>query len=302
MSALDEVLRHAAHGFKIFPVDARKRPLIEHWRDDATSDPSAIKAWWERWPHADPALALPAGMVVVDIDVKHGRDGYRDFRDRAGCDPQDVLTPQSTTPSGGLHLFYAAAKPYKNAVAIDGTGIDVRAEGGYVVLPLPGNGREWIRPLISAPLLPAPSWLDRALKREPLTLAPRAALVPSSTDPWAQGKAQGELKKACDRIVTAPPGAQDATRHAQCFYIGGLIARGDLGYAEGYAALLKAAHAMPVHRAGEPWRNLDERVARSIESGMERPLALSETEQWVRNFRARMRRVRPTGSAGARNG
>jgi hypothetical protein len=79
-----------------------------------------------------------------------------------------------------------------------------------------------------------------------------------------------------------------------------LIARGDLGYEEAYAALLEAACAMPVHR--DPWRNLEERVARSIESGMERPLALSETEQWVRNFRARMRRMRPAASAGARNG
>ena len=34
---------------------------------------------------------------------------------------------------------------------------------------------------------------------------------------------------------------------------------------------LEAACAMPVYR--DPWRNLDERVARSIESGMERPLA-----------------------------
>jgi hypothetical protein len=42
---------------------------------------------------------------------------------------------------------------------------------------------------------------------------------------------------------------------------------------------------MPVYR--DPWRNLDVRVARSIESGMERPLALSQTEQWVRDFRAR---------------
>jgi hypothetical protein len=88
---------------------------------------------------------------------------------------------------------------------------------------------------------------------------------------------------------------QDATRHTQCFFIGGLIARGDLGYEEAFVALLAASRAMPAHR--EPWRNLEERVARSIEAGMERPLALSETEQWVRDFRARMRLKRPTTGA-----
>jgi hypothetical protein len=244
-------------------------------------------------------------MVVVDVDVKGGKRGYDDFKRLAGCAPEEVATPRASTPSGGMQVFYAASKPYKNAVAIGGTGIDTRAEGGYVVLPLPGNGREWLGELIGATLLPAPAWLDCVLKqapvtRAPLTLAPRSALVPSSSDSWAQRKAQAQLERACGRIVAAPCGAQDSTRHVQCFYIGGLIARGDLGYEEAYAALLEAACAMPVYR--DPWRNLDARVARSIESGMERPLPLSETESWIRNFRARMRLMRPTTSAGTRNG
>jgi hypothetical protein len=230
---------------------------------------------------------------------EHGKDGYRDFSDRAGCDPHEILTPMATTPSGGLQLFYAASKPYKNAVAIGGTGIDIRTEGGYVVLPGPGNGRQWLRPLIGAdgamaPLLPAPAWLDCVLRKAPLVLAPRAALTPPSSDPWAQGKAQTELEKACARIVAAPSGEQDATRHAQCFYIGGLVGRGDLDYATAYAALLGAACAMPVYR--DPWRNLESRVARSIEAGMARPLTLSETEAWVRNFRARLS-TRPSAPA-----
>ena len=94
-----------------------------------------------------------------------------------------------------MQLFYAASKPYKNAVAIDGTGIDTRTEGGYVVLPLPGNGREWLRPLIGARGAPAGAGVARLRvetapsTRAPLTLAPRAALAPPSSDPWAQKKA-----------------------------------------------------------------------------------------------------------------
>jgi Bifunctional DNA primase/polymerase, N-terminal len=295
-------LRYVAHGLRIFPVNAAKKPLTKHGFKDATTDPAVIEGWWTKWPAADPALAVRADMVVVDIDVKHGKHGYDDFKRLAGCDPSDVLTPQSTTPSGGRQLFYRASVNYKNAVAIGGTGIDTRSEGGYVVLPGDGNGRQWLRELIGAALLPAPAWLDSALRqvRAPLVLAPRAALAPSSSDPWAQRKARSELEKACARIVAAPWGAQDSTRHAQCFYIGGIIARGDLGYAEANAALYEAACAMPVYR--DPWRNLEERVARSIGAGMERPLAVSETELWMRSFRARMRLKRPMASAGARNG
>lgn len=53
-----------------------------------------------------------------------------------------------------------------------------------------------------------------------------------------------------------------------CFNIGGMIGRGDLDYATAFSALVAAACAMPTYR--DPWRNLDERVARSIKAGMVR--------------------------------
>jgi hypothetical protein len=285
-------LRYAAAGMRIFPVNANKKPLTTHGFKDASCDPEAIEAWRAKWPHCEFGWALLAGVVVVDVDVKHGKNGYADFKRIAGCDPRDAVTPMASTPSGGMQLFYAAAKPYKNAVAIGGTGLDTRAEGGYVLLPLPGNGREWLRPLIGASLLPAPAWLDAASRKAPspwapLILAPPSALASPSSDQWAQKAARAQLDRACAKIAAAPCGAQDATRHAQCFYIGGLIARGDLDYATAYAALLEATCAMPVYR--EPWRNLEERVAGSLLAGTRAPLALSETEQWVRDFRARMR-------------
>ena len=298
MSLIEVVLRCAAAGLRVFPVNARAAPLTRHGFKDATTE----------WPHCGFGWAVPADIVVVDLDVKNGKIGLRDFQDRAGCDPHDVLTPQATTPSGGLHLIYAASKAYKNAVAIDRTGIDTRAAGGYIVLPTPDSSRTWLRPLIGddgvrVPLAEAPAWLDVAVRKEPstrppLVLAPRAALIPpaSDSDSYAQKSARAQLERACAKIVAAPEGAQDATRHAQCFYVGGLIARGDLDYGQAYAALLEAALAMPAY--ADPWRNLETRVVRSLESGMAAPLPLTETESWVRNFRARMRLMRP----GARHG
>ena len=53
-----------------------------------------------------------------------------------------------------------------------------------------------------------------------------------------------------------------------------------------YEALLEAACAMPAHR--EPWRISKRSPARS-RPAWQRPLALSQTEQWMRDFRARMR-------------
>lgn len=294
-------LRYAEAGMRVFPIDARNRPLVR-WKEAATADPTTIEGWFAQAPHIGLGWAIPEGIVVVDLDEKGGKRGTRDFQRLDGRSAHDVATPQATTPSGGLHLIFAATRSYKNmAPAIVGTGVDTRALGGLIALPLPGNGREWLRPLIGAELLPAPAWLDCALRtapqaRAPLILAPRAALVPPSSDSQAQRGARAKLAQACARIAAAPCGAQDATRHAQCFYIGGLVARGDLGYEEAFVGLLVAARAMPAHR--EPWRDLETRVARSLESGIGRPLALSETEQWVHNFRARMRLKR----SGTRHG
>ena len=262
--------------------------------------PIAIEAWRRKWPHCDFGWALPADIVVVDIDVKRGKNGFKDFSASPASTRAISLTPSASTPSGGLQLFYRATKAYKNAVAIGGTGIDTRTEGGYVVLPGPGNGRQWLRALIGAdgamaPLLPAPAWLDFALKRAPstrapLTLAPRAALIAASSDSGRRRKLRQQLERACAKIVAAPCGAQDATRHAQCFYIGGIIAQA--------AAAISTTQrpTRPFSRRRRPCPPIAIRGAISkpasparSRAGMAAPLALSETEQWVRNFRARMR-------------
>jgi hypothetical protein len=133
-------LMYAACGMRVFPVTADKKPLIK-WKEGASADPAAIEAMWRRWPYADIAWALPAGVVVLDIDVKHGLNGYRDFVRLTGSSAFGAETPMTTMPSGGLQLFYAGSKTYKNAApAIPGTGLDTRAEGGLVVLPGPATG------------------------------------------------------------------------------------------------------------------------------------------------------------------
>jgi hypothetical protein len=78
------------------------------------------------------------------------------------------------------------------------------------------------------------------------------------------------LKRACARVIAAPEGAQEHIRNRECFNIGGMIGRGELDYATAFTALVAAARAMPTYR--DPWRNLGDRVARSIEAGMVRLL------------------------------
>ena len=189
---------YADHGLPILPVRPDKTPLTPHGLKDASTDPPALEKWWRAWPYADPAWALPATVVVIDVDVKPGRNGYHGFKLLEGCDPRDVMTPTTSTPSGGIHLFYEAPQAYRNRVAIEGTGIDVRAEGGYVILPGHKNGRWWVNKLRTTPMAPAPAWLDIALK-ETLSASGFPCLPSSSSAPLEREQALATLKRACAR-------------------------------------------------------------------------------------------------------
>jgi putative DNA primase/helicase len=265
MTPLAWALAYAAYGLAVIPVAADKRPITTHGLKDATRDPAIIEGWWRRWPYADSAWALPATVVVVDIDVKAGKNGYRDFERLDGRDPRTVVTPSTSTPSGGLQNFYAASKLYRNRVAVERTGVDLRTEGGYVVLPGCRNGRKWLKPLRTTPLLPAPAWLDRTLNEARSPPDPLHLHAPSS-NPSDRKPGLAELEHACAKIILAPNGSQENVRHAQCFYLGALIGRGELDYETAYAACLAAARAMPTYR--DSWRDLERRVERSIKAGI----------------------------------
>jgi hypothetical protein len=121
-------------GAKILPCKADKTPLIAGGVHGASSDPAQIRAWWAQWPYAEIGIAIPDSIVVVDLDCKRGLDGLRDFRALGARGPLETETPIASTPSAGLHLYYACPEgiAFCNKVRINGYAIDVRAIGGYV--------------------------------------------------------------------------------------------------------------------------------------------------------------------------
>ena len=260
---LDWALAYAKAGMPVFPVGASKKPLTYHGVKDATTDEVQIRAWWTSWPRADPAWAVPANVVVVDLDRKRGDDGFKDFVAHEGAHPDDVATPQASTPTGGRHLVYAAnGSTYRNNVRPNGLGLDLRTHGGYIALPGPGNGRTWLRPL-TTPLAHVPAWVapaPAARARQQGAQRPFAGETPF---------ARAALERACLAIEEAPNGAQEATLNKECFSIGGLIGAGELEIEVAVAALTAAAHRMPAY--AEPWVGLEVKVRRAVDDGMRRP-------------------------------
>lgn len=178
ISLVEQALAYAQNGWPVFPVHGKVPykfllPGIQsHGHKDATTDPEQIQAWWTYHPGAN--IALPtgnvSGIIVLDMDVPEGYYNLKNLQSRYGSLPE---TRTSTTAGGGMHYFYqypTDGKAYRGVVGLDGLiGIDVRAEGNYVVLP-PSRlfGRNsasyrWTRE--ETPIAKAPEWLLSVLSQ-----------------------------------------------------------------------------------------------------------------------------------------
>ncbi len=176
---LDAALRLASTGRPVFPCTPRgKQPLTPNGLLDATIDRGTIERWWARWPSANVALLTGAQsrVVVLDVDGDDGAESLRDLEREQGALPS---TTSVVTPRGGQHYYFKhSGCEVRNSAGLLGTGLDIRAEGGYVLAPpsAGANGRRYEADE-RVPIVPMPAWLlARVTERDSSARAP----VPSS--------------------------------------------------------------------------------------------------------------------------
>lgn len=170
LTLIDAALRYASDGWHVFPLQPRgKAPLTPHGFKDATRDPDLIRSWWSRWVDANIGIATgePSGVSVIDVDLGKGGEESLDALIAAhGGDFLNTYTVQ--TGSGGVHLFYKNVPGLGCSAGTLAPGIDVRAEGGYVVaapsVHASGNRYSVVSKL---PLASAPSWLETLAQTKP---------------------------------------------------------------------------------------------------------------------------------------
>ena len=152
---LEAALGYAASGIAVLPVHGTnpsgacscgkpdcpspgKHPHTAHGLKDASTNPETIRAWWTKHATANIAMNCGAsGRVVVDVDDKDGRPGPDTWHALTeGLGEKLEQTALVETPSGGFHVHYLA-DGHRVASKNDllGPGVDVKAEGGYVLLP-----------------------------------------------------------------------------------------------------------------------------------------------------------------------
>lgn len=157
------------HGWSVVPVDPKtKRPLVR-WEvfQRRLPDPHSLAAWLDKRPGAGIAVVtgeVSGRLVVLDLDEGHaeGVSGIRTLREHGLALPPDA--PMVRTASGGFHVYlrWPDGIPLPGNFAGRLPGVDLRAEGGYVVAPptMRPDGRGWRwEQEPDGPLPEAPRWL-----------------------------------------------------------------------------------------------------------------------------------------------
>lgn len=194
----EAALKYAEAQLSVIPCEPLgKRPLTAHGVKDASTDSSVIETWWKTWPGANPGIALPRDLVVLDVDEPNEFDQFLASRSLA-------LPPTASVRTGkGRHLYYRlpASVTARNLVRCF-PGADLRSFGGYTLAPPsihPSGARyTWESPLEA--LSGAPSFLIEAAANQQNAPRPTTPL-----DAWltlvAGGVREGSRNDAIARLA-----------------------------------------------------------------------------------------------------
>lgn len=225
---LEAALIYAHRGWPVIPIHSvqdghcscgraacssiGKHPRTAHGLKDATVEEAQIQDWWRLWPDANVGIVTgnQSGLVVLDIDPRNGgADSLTDLQGRNGALPKTI---QSLTGGGGHHFFFQHPGGIVKSKPIV-KGVDVKADGGYVVAPpsTHGSGERYrwnsLRNPDDVVLAALPVWLRAQLIQ-------RVESLPKPSTGTFPGKIhQGQRNKTLARIAGAMRrhGADEAT-------------------------------------------------------------------------------------------
>lgn len=273
---LQAALDYAARDIPVFPCKPStpnaKQPLVKNGFKAASTDPQQIRAWWAQWP--DAMIGIPTGATsgfwVLDIDAAKAPGEPSGFSTYVALLQQHNETPadhaSQCTPSGGQHILFKYTTPIKNSAGKIGPKIDVRGDGGYIIIApshIHGVGSYTASNGFLDNIPDAPDWLTR-LATEPSQKKARTVPTPAHTPPAYGQKA---LDSECSALAATPRGQQNEELSRSAWRMGNLVAGGHLSYDAARAALLNAIQG---------WEQLDLRkitdtIDRQLKEGMTHP-------------------------------
>lgn len=314
-SMMDYALELAETGFAVFPANpATKKALVKGWDKVATVNESQIREWWSKWPKA--LIAAPTGwgcgFWALDLDAKIVGDTGEviDLDDLVAEIEAEIgeklpETMTARTPRGGEHRYYRMpedGREVRNRNPLM-EHIDVRGEGGYVILPPSvrddGAAYEWQNDLLPQPA--SESLLDLVIKKaDPVPdgadAAPAAHGDFTSTlaqeDEGVRKYALAALDAECHSVRTCTKGGRNSALNKAAYSVGQFVGAGVIARALAFSMLQDAAHANGMIK-DDGIKAAQATINSGLDSGALSPRDLSEQ-------RAKARRRAERG-AGGRN-
>jgi hypothetical protein len=240
---LAEALRYSLRGWQVFPLRPRsKLPACARGFYAATANPATLRRWFGNAHGYNIGLrtGVASGILVLDTDIRHGGPAMlRALEDEHGTLPATL----TAITSNGDHRYFRIDGPIPSSAGRLGLGLDVKADGGYVVAPSSvhpdGAVYRWVDD--TAPLAPAPAWLiDRARRKPPPKISERA-ISSTKVDPGAYGHAA--LEAEIRELVSTPHGGRNIALNRASFSLHQLVAGGELDGGEVEHRLIAATEA-----------------------------------------------------------
>lgn len=229
-SALHHALKLAGQGIPSFPCLPSKAPACPGGFRAATSDPDSLLNLWNRYPGG--LAGVPTGSIsgwdVLDIDPQNGGDDWLSVHQA-----KLPITRIHKTRSGGVHIFFKHKEGLRNSAGKIAPGVDVRAEGGYVIW-WPAADLQVVN--VASPA-DWPEWLLELAVTKPARVEIGYHVAPRT----GSGYAHAALKDAARKLVTAPEGTRNDTLNREMFSMRRFINSGELDIHDVTATLLSAA-------------------------------------------------------------
>lgn len=273
---------YTKRGWRVFPLDGKRPYAGTHGLTDASGDGAQIVAWWQQHPEANVGVrtgAAPDGSGIWVLDLDSGTEAEaRVDAVAAGREYRNTLTVR--TGGGGLHLLYqygpeltayltASGLTLPTRNGIDGKGLDVRSDGGYIVAvpsvhPDTGACYDWEN---KAAIAVAPEWLVRMVAK-PIEQR-RAAPPPPRVEGGGFGAAV--LRTAVGKVAASTVGERHDTLLAQARTVGGYIVSAGISLVEAEAALVEAGEG-----CGKPSGEVRRTVRDGLAYGQREPIAVPD--------------------------
>lgn len=281
----DIAIEYAQFDWYVFPVQ-NKQPLVR-WREESTNDLDRIRSF--DWARAT-GIGLDCGkssIVVIDVDDV---GAVPLLAQKLGWDPVEDDTYVAYTGGGGYHIYYKAGdQAVRNSASKVVAGIDVRGDGGYVVLPpsdhVSGLVYRWYKKPEDG-VRPIPEKLVELLNYREERPEPPAPAPGRVYEKWAMAV----LAEEAAEIENAMPGTRNDQLNTSAFKVYGVVKGGHLDKAIADIRLESAAARVGLD-SGETagtlrsaWDAAEPRHPAVLESPV--PYATQETSGPRKTFRA----------------